>query len=48
MTDATQRRVVMPSPDLLYATCAFDVREHALRIRLSPEPYRPMGFGAHA
>ena len=22
--------------------------EHALRIRLSPEPYRPMGFGAHA
>lgn len=22
--------------------------EHALRVRLSPEPYRPMGFVAHA
>jgi uncharacterized membrane protein len=37
MTDATQRRVVMPSPDLLYATCAFDVREHALRIQADPK-----------
>lgn len=38
MTDATQRRVVMPSPDLLYATCAFDVRERALRIQADPHP----------
>ena len=36
MTDHTQRRVVMPSPDLLYATCAFDVRQQALRIQADP------------
>ena len=33
MTDHTQRRIVMPSPDLLYATCALDVSERPLRIR---------------
>ncbi len=36
MTDHTQRRVVMPSPDLLYATCSFDVRQQALRIQADP------------
>jgi uncharacterized membrane protein len=33
MTDHTQRRIVMPSPDLLYATCALDLSERPLRIR---------------
>jgi len=33
-TDHTQRRIVMPSPDLLYATCAFDVSEQPLRVSL--------------
>ncbi len=33
MTDHTQRRIVMPSPDLLYATCALDVTERPMRIR---------------
>ena len=33
MTDHTQRRIVMPSPDLLYATCALDVSERPMRIR---------------
>ena len=37
MTDATQRRIVMPSPDLLYATCSIDVSEHPLRIRADPK-----------
>ena len=37
MTDHTQRRVVMPSPDLLYATCAFDVRRQPLRIQADPK-----------
>lgn len=36
MTDHTQRRVVLPSPDLLYATCAFDVRRQPLRIQADP------------
>lgn len=36
MTDATQRRIVMPSPDLLYATCVFDVSARPLRIRADP------------
>ena len=33
-TDHTQRRIVMPSPDLLYATCAFNVGERPLRVSL--------------
>lgn len=33
MTDHAQRRVVMPSPDLLYAACALDVTERPMRIR---------------
>jgi uncharacterized membrane protein len=32
-TDHTQRRVVMPSPDLLYAACALDLSERPMRIR---------------
>lgn len=36
MTDASQRRIVMPSPDLLYATCVFDVSARPLRIRADP------------
>ena len=36
-TDHTQRQIVMPSPDLLYATCAFDLRERPLRIRADPK-----------
>lgn len=36
MTDASQRRVVMPSPDLLYAACQFDLSTRALRIRIDP------------
>lgn len=37
MTDHLQRRIVMPSPDLLYASCAFDLRERPLRIRADPK-----------
>lgn len=36
MTDHHQRRIVMPSPDLLYATCAFDVGARPLVIRVDP------------
>ncbi len=32
--DHTHRRVVMPSPDLLYAVCASDLSNGSLRIRL--------------
>lgn len=32
--DHTQRRVVMPSPDLLYAVCAYDLSDGPLRIKL--------------
>lgn len=37
MTDATQRRIVLPSPDLLYAVCRFDVSQAPLRIRADPK-----------
>ena len=36
MTDAAQRRVVLPSPDLLYATCSVDLRKGPMRIRANP------------
>lgn len=36
MTDAAQRRVVLPSPDLLYATCSVDLRQGPMRIRAEP------------
>jgi uncharacterized membrane protein len=32
--DHTHRRVVMPSPDLLYAVCAYDLTDGALHIQL--------------
>lgn len=32
--DYTHRRVVMPSPDLLYAVCAYDLAEGSLLIKL--------------
>ena len=31
-TDHTQRRIVMPSPDLLYATCAYDLDDGPTRV----------------
>jgi len=31
-TDHTQRRIVMPSPDLLYATCTADLAQRPLRV----------------
>jgi uncharacterized membrane protein len=31
-TDHTQRRIVMPSPDLLYATCTFDLSKGPMRV----------------
>jgi uncharacterized membrane protein len=36
-TDHLQRRVVMPSPDLLYALCTFDVSTQPMRIRADPK-----------
>lgn len=33
MTDHMERRIVMPSPDLLYATCVWNVADRPLRIR---------------
>lgn len=44
MTDHTQRRIVMPSPDLLYATCAFDVGERPLSIRVDPRGAGHQGY----
>lgn len=32
LPDANSRNVVMPSPDLLYVVCLFDVTDHALEI----------------
>ena len=31
-TDHTQRRIVMPSPDLLYATCTLDLSKGPMRV----------------
>lgn len=36
-TDHTQRRIVMPSPDLLYATCALDLRKGPMRVTAQVE-----------
>ena len=44
MTDHQQRRIVMPSPDLLYATCAFDLRERGLAIRADPRNAGHAGY----
>ena len=35
-TDASVRRVVMPSPDLLYSVCVFDVSASPVRVRANP------------
>lgn len=37
MTDHHARRIVMPSPDLLYATCLIDLRERPMRVRADPK-----------
>jgi uncharacterized membrane protein len=37
MTDHRQRAIVMPSPDLLYALCAFDLRDRPMRVRARPD-----------
>ena len=34
--DASARSVVMPSPDMLYSVCAFDVRQGPVRITADP------------
>ena len=34
--DASARRVVMPSPDLLYSVCVFDVSDGPVRVRANP------------
>lgn len=36
MTDARQRGIVMPSPDILYATCVYDLSYFPLRVRADP------------
>jgi len=48
LTDHTQRRVVMPSPDLLYATCAWDVSRKPVRVqaRLDGVPYASVALYA--
>ena len=33
---AKSRSVVMPSPDMLYSVCAYDLREGPLRVRAAP------------
>lgn len=34
---AKSRRVVLPSPDLLYSVCSFDVSKGPLRVRANPQ-----------
>ena len=36
-SDPTQRRIVLPSPDLLYALCRYDVADKPLRVRAAPD-----------
>jgi uncharacterized membrane protein len=36
-TDHRQRRIVMPSPDLAYAVCVWDVSRQPLRVRADPK-----------
>lgn len=47
-TDHTQRRIVMPSPDLLYATCAFDLRNGPLRVTLQTDYPRYWSIALYA
>lgn len=35
--DASSRRVVMPSPDMLYSVCVFDVSQGPVRVTAHPE-----------
>lgn len=35
--DHTQRRIVMPSPDLLYASCVWDLARGPVRVQASPQ-----------
>lgn len=44
MTDHLQRRVVMPSPDLLYALCPFDLAAGPLRVRADPAAAGVTGY----
>ena len=37
MTDHSQRRIVMPSPDLLYALCAYDLGQGAVHVTADPK-----------
>ena len=47
-TDHTQRRIVMPSPDLLYATCAYDLGDAPLRVQLSTDYPRYWSIALYA
>ena len=44
MTDHLQRRVVMPSPDLLYALCPFDLSQGGLQVRADPAGAGARGY----
>jgi uncharacterized membrane protein len=48
MTDHTQRRIVMPSPDLLYATCVWDLSQRPLHIRANPQSPRYWSIALYA
>lgn len=48
MTDHTARRVVMPSPDLLYATCRMDLSQGPLRIQADPKTPRYWSIALYA
>ncbi len=47
-TDHTQRRIVMPSPDLLYATCFFDLTDEPMRVTLSTDYPRYWAIALYA
>ena len=47
-SDHTQRRIVMPSPDLLYATCAFDLGERSLRVQFATDYERYWSIALYA
>lgn len=47
-TDHTQRRIVMPSPDLLYATCFFDLADGPLRVTFSTDYPRYWSIALYA
>jgi uncharacterized membrane protein len=44
MTDHLQRRVVMPSPDLLYALCPFDLARRPMVVRADPAGAGAAGY----